>query len=51
IFHSAHYIGDNSCQFRNGEAWRKVFGPFYVHLNSSVECTDPFLLWEDAKQQ
>ncbi|XP_057853177.1 probable rhamnogalacturonate lyase B isoform X2 [Cryptomeria japonica] len=51
MFHSGHYIGDNSCKFRNGEAWMKVLGPFYVHLNSSSEFVDPFLLWNDAKQQ
>ncbi|KAH9322214.1 hypothetical protein KI387_016853, partial [Taxus chinensis] len=51
MFHSGHYIGDNSCKFRNGEAWMKVLGPFYVHLNSSPEFVNPFLLWQDAKQQ
>lgn len=51
MFHSGHYMGDNACKFRNGEAWQKVLGPFYVHLNRADEVIDPYLLWEDAKKQ
>ncbi|XP_057821355.2 uncharacterized protein LOC131034027 [Cryptomeria japonica] len=48
MFHSSHYIGDNSSKFGEGEAWQKVFGPVYIHLNSSVDRPS---LWQDAKNQ
>ncbi|XP_024518293.1 LOW QUALITY PROTEIN: uncharacterized protein LOC9660828 [Selaginella moellendorffii] len=54
MFHSAHYAGAALCpEFRNGEAWTKVFGPVFIYLNvaatyAQVNCR---YLWEDAKQQ
>ncbi|KAL2644495.1 hypothetical protein R1flu_012082 [Riccia fluitans] len=50
MFHSAHYAGISLCpQFRNGEAWKKVFGPVFIYLNSRPGRTDVRELWEDAK--
>lgn len=52
MFHSAHYAGDELCpKFRSGEAWKKVFGPVFIYLNSSLRGTHPFSLWQDAKSQ
>ncbi|KAK3039680.1 LOW QUALITY PROTEIN: hypothetical protein RJ639_027021 [Escallonia herrerae] len=35
MFHGTHYIGtDLLTKFEQGETWRKVFGPFFVYLNS-----------------
>ncbi|BBN16054.1 rhamnogalacturonan endolyase [Marchantia polymorpha subsp. ruderalis] len=52
MFHSAHYAGIDLCpQFRNGEAWKKVFGPVYVYLNQRPAGTSVRHLWDDAKAQ
>ncbi|XP_020113077.1 probable rhamnogalacturonate lyase B isoform X2 [Ananas comosus] len=52
MFSSAHYAGnDLSPNFRNGEYWKKVFGPVFMYLNSSWDGSDPTMLWEDAKVQ
>lgn len=52
MFHSAHYAGIELCpQFRNGEAWRKVFGPVFIYLNSKPGGTDVRALWDDAEQR
>ncbi|URD72612.1 Rhamnogalacturonate lyase [Musa troglodytarum] len=52
IFVSSHYAGDDSLpRVRNGEYWKKVFGPVFVYLNSAPTKSDPKLLWEDAKKQ
>nr|GMC57304.1 probable rhamnogalacturonate lyase B [Ipomoea batatas] len=51
VFFSGHYAGnDYSISLRNGEAWKKVFGPVFIYLNSD-QGTDPKSLWENAKQQ
>lgn len=51
MFHSAHYAGEPLCpKFRDGEPWKKVFGPVLVYMNSSALGT-PMSLWEDAKEQ
>ncbi|XP_071914289.1 uncharacterized protein [Coffea arabica] len=51
-FHTNHYAGeDMRQQFRDGEPWKKVYGPVFVYLNSVPESGDPDSLWEDAKQQ
>ncbi|XP_057490248.1 probable rhamnogalacturonate lyase B isoform X2 [Actinidia eriantha] len=34
-----------------GEAWKKVFGPVFIYLNSVMDGDDPLTLWEDAKNQ
>ncbi|KAH7414753.1 hypothetical protein KP509_14G009000 [Ceratopteris richardii] len=52
VFHSGHYVGTSLyAQFRNGEAWRKVFGPVRIYLNTSQENDLEVDLWEDAKRQ
>lgn len=52
MFVSAHYSGDDLVpKFRGGEAWKKVFGPVFIYVNSTFDATDPLILWEDAKLQ
>ena len=49
MFMSNHYAGkDVAMNFRDGEEWKKVFGPFLVYLNSDESRAR---LWEDAKRQ
>ncbi|URD73710.1 Rhamnogalacturonate lyase [Musa troglodytarum] len=51
-FLSSHYVGDDILpRVRNGEYWKKVFGPVFIYLNSAPTKSDPKLLWEDAKKQ
>jgi rhamnogalacturonan endolyase len=51
MFHSAHYAGQPLCaKFRNGEAWKKVFGPVLMYVNSAPLAT-PETLWNDANEQ
>ena len=51
MFHSAHYAGQPLCaKFRNGEPWKKIFGPVLVYLNSAAIATTE-TLWKDAKDQ
>lgn len=52
MFLSGHYAGQDLVpKFRNGEPWKKVFGPVFIYLNSAPIGDDPFWLWEDAKIQ
>ncbi|CAL9078378.1 unnamed protein product [Musa textilis] len=52
MFLSAHYSGEDLVpKFRNGEYWKKVFGPVFIYLNSTMDGTDRQLLWDDAKLQ
>lgn len=52
VFLSAHYSGEDLVpKFNAGEAWKKVFGPVFIYLNSSYDGGDPLKLWEDAKLQ
>ncbi|KAK3021722.1 hypothetical protein RJ639_046068, partial [Escallonia herrerae] len=52
MFHGTHYIGtDLLTQFEQGETWRKVFGPFFVYLNSTPDVSKAHNLWIDAKKQ
>ncbi|GAV85401.1 Rhamnogal_lyase domain-containing protein [Cephalotus follicularis] len=55
MFLSAHYSGEDLVpKFNAGEAWKKVFGPVFIYLNSAPEEDDidvPRSLWEDAKEQ
>lgn len=52
MFTSTHYAGkEMNTEFRNGEPWKKVFGPALVYLNSVSAEEKPFNLWEDAKRQ
>ncbi|KAL1566779.1 rhamnogalacturonan endolyase [Salvia divinorum] len=50
-FFSAHYAGLNyGVRLRNGEHWKKVFGPVFVYLNSDRN-NNSTAIWEDAKRQ
>ncbi|XP_056687649.1 uncharacterized protein [Spinacia oleracea] len=52
MFHSTHYGGpDLIMKFKDGEPWKKVFGPYFVHLNSIPGKGDPHILWKNAKDQ
>lgn len=52
VFLSAHYSGEDLVpKFNAGEAWKKVFGPVFIYLNSSYDGGEPLKLWEDAKLQ
>ncbi|XP_052183958.1 uncharacterized protein LOC127795990 isoform X2 [Diospyros lotus] len=52
MLHGTHYIGpDMLAHFEEGETWRKVFGPFFVYLNSTPDVSKANNLWIDAKRQ
>ncbi|KAK9904376.1 hypothetical protein M0R45_000810 [Rubus argutus] len=54
MFVSTHYAGKQvGIKFGEGEAWKKVFGPVFVYLNSAPSSTNNSIstLWNDAKQQ
>ncbi|CAL5393769.1 unnamed protein product [Camellia sinensis] len=52
MFFSTHYAGDNQIiKLRDGEPWKKVFGPVLIYLNSVSVEEDALTLWEDAKEQ
>lgn len=52
MFHGSHYIGtDMLAHFEEGETWSKVFGPFFVYLNSTTDLSKAYKLWTDAKKQ
>lgn len=49
---SGHYAGDDlNPKFGEGEAWKKVFGPVFIYVNSVMDGQDPLTLWDDAKRQ
>lgn len=52
MFTSTHFAGlDLDTKYRNGEPWKKVFGPNFIYLNS-VPSNDEYIpFWHDAKQQ
>ncbi|CAL5369161.1 unnamed protein product [Camellia sinensis] len=51
MFFSTHYAGDNlTIKLRDGEPWKKVFGPVLIYLNSVSVEEDALTLWEDAKE-
>nr|XP_027074022.1 probable rhamnogalacturonate lyase B isoform X1 [Coffea arabica]XP_027077819.1 probable rhamnogalacturonate lyase B isoform X1 [Coffea arabica] len=52
MYFSTHYAGEPlAMTFRDGEPWRKVFGPVFVYLNTLQENdTEPLSLWADAKE-
>ncbi|WCJ43505.1 Rhamnogalacturonate lyase family protein [Euphorbia peplus] len=50
MFTSTHYAGKDLDTTFQGEAWKKVFGPFCIYLNSVSLQHDHLLLWEDAKE-
>ncbi|KAJ4836293.1 hypothetical protein Tsubulata_008025 [Turnera subulata] len=52
MFTGMHYAGrDLNTKYRNGEPWKKVFGPVFVYLNSNARVGDHQALWNDAKRQ
>ncbi|KAJ4963099.1 hypothetical protein NE237_023038 [Protea cynaroides] len=52
MFVSLHYSGqDLSMTIRDGEHWKKVFGPSFIYLNSAPAEGHVTKLWDDAKQQ
>nr|GEV34489.1 rhamnogalacturonate lyase family protein [Tanacetum cinerariifolium] len=52
VFVGAHYAGDDLVpKFGQGEPWKKVFGPVFIYLNSTMCGQDPHTLWDDAKRQ
>ncbi|KVH92250.1 Carbohydrate-binding-like fold [Cynara cardunculus var. scolymus] len=47
-----HYAGmDLRIKFRDGEPWKKVFGPVFIYLNSVTTEDNPISLWSDAKEE
>ncbi|BFG27459.1 hypothetical protein CerSpe_137330 [Prunus speciosa] len=52
MLHGTHYIGEDIlAHFEVGETWTKVFGPFFVYLNSTPDVSKAHNLWIDAKKQ
>ncbi|KAJ4963498.1 hypothetical protein NE237_023437 [Protea cynaroides] len=52
MFVSVHYSGEDlSMKIRNGEHWKKVFGPVFIYLNSASDEGHVTKLWDNAKQQ
>ncbi|KAG4154068.1 hypothetical protein ERO13_D03G034800v2 [Gossypium hirsutum] len=54
MFVSTHYTGTEIDTFyKEGEAWKKVFGPVLIYLNSASSKDDDHrkILWNDAKRQ
>ncbi|XP_057434888.1 probable rhamnogalacturonate lyase B isoform X2 [Lotus japonicus] len=52
VFLSAHYSGEDLVpKFKAGEAWKKVFGPVFIYLNSTDDGSAVPNLWDDAKLQ
>ncbi|VFQ99017.1 unnamed protein product [Cuscuta campestris] len=52
VFLGSHYAGDElTPKFQQGEAWKKVFGPIFIYLNSAMRAEDALTLWGDAKRQ
>ncbi|CAN6690149.1 unnamed protein product [Malus baccata var. baccata] len=51
MLHGTHYIGEDIlAHFEEGETWTKVFGPFFVYLNSTPDVSKAHDLWIDAKK-
>lgn len=55
MFISPHYAGEDlELKIGQGEAWKKVFGPVFVHLNSvegGKSGDEALTLWDGAKRQ
>ncbi|GLU13359.1 hypothetical protein SLE2022_299970 [Rubroshorea leprosula] len=52
MFVSTHYAGiDMDLEYKQGEPWKKVFGPVLVYLNSAPSWCNYNTLWKDAKRQ
>ncbi len=52
-FHAAHFIGsDSNLQLAAGEVWEKVYGPYFIYLNSADGAAPGAqALWQDALQR
>lgn len=47
-----HYAGKEAqAVFKEGETWKKVFGPVMIYVNKLSAEGKPADLWEDAKRQ
>ncbi|KAK6932286.1 Rhamnogalacturonate lyase, partial [Dillenia turbinata] len=52
MLQGTHYIGDDMvAHFEEGDTWRKVFGPFFIYLNSTDNVSKAYSLWTNAKKQ
>ncbi|XP_019422979.1 PREDICTED: probable rhamnogalacturonate lyase C [Lupinus angustifolius] len=52
MFVSTHYAGKEATMaFKEGETYKKVFGPVFVYLNSASTTKQSLSLWSDAVQQ
>ncbi|XAR73522.1 Rhamnogalacturonan endolyase, partial [Bertholletia excelsa] len=52
MFVSTHYAGTGMVMhFKEGEPWKKVFGPVFIYLNSDSVEENRQGLWQDAKEQ
>ncbi|KAL4379165.1 hypothetical protein GQ457_02G015790 [Hibiscus cannabinus] len=53
MFVSTHYTGTEiNTLYKQGERWKKVFGPVLIYLNSAPSNNDHrTILWNDAKRQ
>lgn len=53
MFVSTHYAGKKAgIELKEGETWKKVFGPVFVYLNSAPRSKNSIsTLWNDAKKQ
>lgn len=52
MFTSTHYAGkEMRMDYRNGEPWKKVFGPVFAYLNSVSPRESTLRLWRDAKRK
>jgi rhamnogalacturonan endolyase len=50
-FHAAHFIGsDSNLQLAAGEVWEKLYGPYFIYLNSGAGAGAQ-TLWQDALQR
>ncbi|KAL6560102.1 hypothetical protein OROHE_006340 [Orobanche hederae] len=51
VFFSGHYASPTfGVRLRNGEHWKKVFGPVFMYLNADSS-NNSSTIWEDAKKQ
>ena len=52
MFISVHYAGEDMvAKFKQGEAWKRVFGPVFMYFNCGPKELDWHWLWDDAKNQ
>ncbi|CAJ2647305.1 unnamed protein product [Trifolium pratense] len=52
MFVSTHYAGKTvAIELKEGEAYKKVFGPIFIYLNSAPSKDKFKSLWTDAKQK